>query len=109
MIPLGDYSVIPLGGDLQSKSNLELRYTQSGYFFTQYAYESELSTLLGKKITPGFRRGFVLLCGEGGIRTPGTQIEYASLANWWIKPLSHLSGVYLILLCSFQSTTKVYK
>jgi hypothetical protein len=31
------------------------------------------------------------ICGEGGIRTPGTLIEYASLANWWIKPLSHLS------------------
>jgi hypothetical protein len=31
-------------------------------------------------------------CGEGGIRTPGTLIEYVSLANWWIKPLSHLSG-----------------
>ncbi|MCK4998111.1 MAG: hypothetical protein KAS23_01200, partial [Anaerohalosphaera sp.] len=27
-----------------------------------------------------------------GIRTPGTLVEYASLANWWIKPLSHLSG-----------------
>ncbi len=30
-------------------------------------------------------------CGERGIRTPGTLIGYASLANWWIKPLSHLS------------------
>jgi hypothetical protein len=34
-------------------------------------------------------------CGERGIRTPGTLIGYASLANWWIKPLSHLSGVCL--------------
>ena len=30
-------------------------------------------------------------CGERGIRTLGTQNRYASLANWWIKPLSHLS------------------
>ena len=32
------------------------------------------------------------LCGgEGGIRTPGTLIEYDSLANCWFQPLTHLS------------------
>ncbi len=31
------------------------------------------------------------LCGEGGIRTPGTVIPYVSLANWWFKPLTHLT------------------
>ena len=30
-------------------------------------------------------------CGERGIRTPGTVIPYVSLANWWFKPLTHLS------------------
>ena len=30
-------------------------------------------------------------CGEGGIRTPGTLIEYDSLANCWFQPLTHLS------------------
>ena len=30
--------------------------------------------------------------GEGGMRTPGTLIEYVSLANWWFKPLTHLTG-----------------
>ena len=29
--------------------------------------------------------------GEGGIRTPGTLIEYDSLANCWFQPLTHLS------------------
>ena len=29
--------------------------------------------------------------GEGGIRTPGTLIEYVSLANWWFQPLTHLT------------------
>ena len=31
------------------------------------------------------------LGGERGIRTPGTVIPYVSLANWWFKPLTHLS------------------
>src|SRR5690606_32714688 len=31
-------------------------------------------------------------CGEGGIRTPGTLIEYDSLANCWFQPLTHLSN-----------------
>jgi hypothetical protein len=34
---------------------------------------------------------FYFFRGERGIRTPGTLIEYDSLANCWIKPLSHLS------------------
>ena len=34
---------------------------------------------------------FSLLGGEGGIRTPGTLIEYDSLANCWFQPLTHLS------------------
>ena len=29
--------------------------------------------------------------GERGIRTPGTLIEYDSLANCWFQPLTHLS------------------
>ena len=33
----------------------------------------------------------VFLGGEGGIRTPGTLIEYDSLANCWFQPLTHLS------------------
>ena len=34
---------------------------------------------------------FGAFCGEGGIRTPGTLIEYDSLANCWFQPLTHLS------------------
>ena len=34
---------------------------------------------------------FFSLGGEGGIRTPGTVIPYVSLANWWFKPLTHLT------------------
>ena len=29
--------------------------------------------------------------GEGGIRTLGTRLEYGSLANYWFKPLTHLT------------------
>gem|GEM_PF-4994456 len=36
---------------------------------------------------------FEAFCGEGGIRTPGTLIEYDSLANCWFQPLTHLSVV----------------
>ncbi len=32
--------------------------------------------------------------GERGIRTPGTLIEYGSLANCWFQPLTHLSGTF---------------
>ena len=62
-----------------------------------FAYESKLS-MLWKKKTHNFHCGFSILCGERGIRTPGTLIGYASLANWWIKPLSHLSGYDFIEL-----------
>ena len=46
-----------------------------------------------KKSRAPLAHGFLLLlCGEGGIRTPGTVIPYVSLANWWFKPLTHLTG-----------------
>ena len=35
----------------------------------------------------------VFICGERGIRTPGTVIPYVSLANWWFQPLTHLTRV----------------
>ena len=34
---------------------------------------------------------FLFFCGRRGIRTPGTLIEYVSLANWWFQPLTHPS------------------
>ena len=37
---------------------------------------------------PDFDKG---VCGERGIRTPGTLIAFGSLANYWFKPLTHLS------------------
>ena len=44
------------------------------------------------------RRGYFILSssssftgGRRGIRTPGTLIEYVSLANWWFQPLTHPS------------------
>ena len=33
----------------------------------------------------------MFVCGEGGIRTPGTVTPYVSLANWWFQPLTHLT------------------
>ena len=36
----------------------------------------------------------LLFRGEGGIRTPGTLIEYDSLANCWFQPLTHLSECF---------------
>ena len=36
----------------------------------------------------------IFFCGKRGIRTPGTVIPYVSLANWWFKPLTHLSKPY---------------
>ena len=35
------------------------------------------------------------MCGERGIRTPGTRYRHASLANWWFQPLTHLSEKWI--------------
>ena len=86
--------MIPKGENLQSTTNLEcaMRILVC-CFFASSLRQAWFACL--KQQTPGLRQGFVVLCGERGIRTPGTLIGYASLANWWIKPLSHLSGVCL--------------
>ena len=45
----------------------------------------------------------VQLCGERGIRTPGTLDRYVSLANWWFQPLTHLSGcIDIIAMISYD-------
>ena len=44
--------------------------------------------------------GGVFLGGEGGIRTPGTLIEYDSLANCWFQPLTHLSVCFVRPNCT---------
>ena len=69
--------------------------------FPRIRNQASLFRLPVNNKTPAFAEVF-MRCGEGGIRTPGTLIEYASLANWWIKPLSHLSSADL-------SRTKVNK
>ena len=46
------------------------------------------------KKTPALYAGATysfLFGGRRGIRTPGTLIEYVSLANWWFQPLTHPS------------------
>ncbi|CAN5413512.1 hypothetical protein BH09BAC5_BH09BAC5_21590 [soil metagenome] len=43
------------------------------------------------------------LCGEGGIRTLGTLLAHGSLANYWYRPLTHLS------FARFIQPTKVKK
>ncbi len=59
--------------------------------------------LIRQKITKPckfYLQGFVFTSmisgGERGIRTPGTVIPYVSLANWWFKPLTHLSGLVIL-------------
>ena len=41
-----------------------------------------------------------MLCGERGIRTPGTVNPYVSLANWWFQPLTHPSIGFIVELPS---------
>ena len=36
--------------------------------------------------------GYLLICGETGIRTPGTLLGYDDLANRSFRPLRHLSN-----------------
>ena len=50
-----------------------------------------MQTVIKKRDRVYSSRFFIPLCGEGGIRTPGTVIPYVSLANWWFKPLTHLT------------------
>ena len=59
-------------------------------YYIPSVIEKELS-----HIRKGFYQALSLFCGEGGIRTPGTLIEYDSLANCWFQPLTHLSVAIL--------------
>ena len=52
-----------------------LRYTSSPNLYSQKKGEDRLFSS----------------SGEGGIRTLGTRLEYGSLANYWFKPLTHLT------------------
>ena len=57
--------------------------------------------ITGLRYAPGTKKTpfGASLGGEGGIRTPGTLIEYDSLANCWFQPLTHLSVVNVEYLC----------
>ena len=50
-----------------------------------------------------------VICGERGIRTPGTVIPYVSLANWWFKPLTHLSGLLVLSGCKYKPKKRLSK
>lgn len=52
---------------------------------------------------------FSVYCGERGIRTPGTVIPYVSLANWWFKPLTHLSGLLVLSGCKYKPKKRLSK
>ena len=73
------------------------------YFFTQWGgIVSKLTaTPLHKKTSAKAEVQAFALCGERGIRTPGTVIPYDSLANCWFKPLTHLS------VFDLKSTAKI--
>ena len=53
-----------------------------------------------------FRHLLVSFCGRRGIRTPGTLIEYVSLANWWFQPLAHPSKPYVAFGKAMQKYVK---
>ena len=38
---------------------------------------------------------YVMLCGEKGIRTPGTLLEYTRFPSVPLKPLEHLSNFFV--------------
>jgi hypothetical protein len=61
----------------QSRRDTGLRYTP------KFVYHSPHSPLRSPSDS----------CGEGGIRTLDTLLEYASLANWFFRPLRHLTFV----------------
>ncbi len=57
--------------------------------------------------TNGAKLPVVPLCGETGIRTPGTRLEYACLANKSFRPLRHLTN-FLFLKGILQSFSPFY-
>ena len=63
------------------------------FFSLSCPYESKLSTVSPSKKKHRSKNcdAIIPLCGEGGIRTPGTVNPYVSLANWWFQPLTHLT------------------
>ena len=82
----------PWWGTLQTfKLTLRVIFIWSSAFM-----KASFQQLLPQIKTPADAGVGLKVCGERGIRTPGTLIRYASLANWWIKPLSHLSRISLM-------------
>ena len=59
-------------------------------FFRTSPYRSELLTSLYGK-SPALRAELQMLCGERGIRTPDTLLEYTRFPGVPLKPLEHLS------------------
>jgi hypothetical protein len=63
----------------QSRRDTGLRYTPKINNLTDHSLNLNLNLNLNLK------------CGEGGIRTLDTLLEYAGLANRYFRPLSHLT------------------
>ena len=93
--------VIPGGGILQQKIK-PFRF----FCFSAHPFENQFSADSQKSKNPAVA-GFDFLLRRGGDSNPRYGCPYASLANWWIKPLSHLSGMLNKAL--FRSRAKVRK
>ena len=107
-----DYSsASPLAGELVIPCSpiVKIKEDPSGFLFFLSANSSKLDPLLSKT-KPRWRGVFFdPFCGEGGIRTPGTLLAYGSLANYWFKPLTHLSGSCLISIRTKNYFNQLYR
>lgn len=94
--PIGGLFHDPPFGDQQS-TKPGLRCAYPCLLFPPIRIQASLIRLVENNKTPAFAGAFVL-CGERGIRTPGTLYRYGSLANCWFQPLTHLSNCVELLL-----------
>ena len=79
------------GGALAN--NLKLMALRPLGFLRISPFRSKLLTALHEK-SPALCAELQIVCGERGIRTPDTLLEYTRFPGVPLKPLEHLSGEF---------------
>ncbi len=93
---------ITFSDPLRMALQTQIYFIKVSLFLYPVPYENKFSTLSPIKTKHHAMRGVVWVLRRGGDSNPRYPFEYASLANWWIKPLSHLSNRIMYYKIEFQ-------
>jgi hypothetical protein len=81
----------PLGENLTSPYYYLTRCTRKVFLFYICPLSCKHGSSICKIKIPQFPAGVIWICGERGIRTPGTLLRYTRFPGVPVKPLLHLS------------------